>query len=125
MHNQRTCIQCVNGVICIQCSDYRLMTAYLLLLVNCDKVMHARQDFDVSNAHTRRVSTLDKHQNRTKAYYFVTVIEHKVNTQSLILIHTKHKLKSSFFLGGYCTPYLKLACFVCFLKIINTFLKNP
>ena len=24
----------------------------------------------------------------------------------------------------YCTPNLKLACFVCYLKIINTFLKN-
>ena len=25
---------------------------------------------------------------------------------------------------GYCTPSLKLTCFVCFLKIINTFLEN-
>ena len=25
---------------------------------------------------------------------------------------------------GYCTPNLKLACFVCYLKIINTFSKN-
>ena len=27
-------------------------------------------------------------------------------------------------LRGYCTPNLKLAYFVCYLKIINTFLKN-
>ena len=27
-------------------------------------------------------------------------------------------------LSGYCTPYLKLACFVYYLKIINTFQKN-
>ena len=25
---------------------------------------------------------------------------------------------------GYCTPNLKLACFVCYLKIINTFSKK-
>ena len=27
-------------------------------------------------------------------------------------------------LRGYCTPKQKLACFVLYLKIINTFLKN-
>ena len=27
-------------------------------------------------------------------------------------------------LRGYCTPNLKLACFVCYLKFINTFLKK-
>ena len=27
------------------------------------------------------------------------------------------------YLGGYCTTDLKLACFVCYLKIINTFSK--
>ena len=27
-------------------------------------------------------------------------------------------------LRGYCTTILKLACFVCYLKIINTFLKS-
>ena len=27
-------------------------------------------------------------------------------------------------LRGYCTSYQKLACFVLYLKIINTFLKN-
>ena len=28
------------------------------------------------------------------------------------------------YLSGYCTPKLKLACFVCYLKIMTTFLKN-
>ena len=27
-------------------------------------------------------------------------------------------------LRGYCIPNLKLACFVCYLKIIDTFSKN-
>ena len=27
-------------------------------------------------------------------------------------------------LRGYCTPSLKLECFVCYFKIINTFAKN-
>ena len=42
---------------------YRLITAYLLLRVNLDKIMHARWDFDASSTQTRRVSALDKHQN--------------------------------------------------------------
>ena len=42
---------------------YRLLTAYLFLQVNCDKIMHVRWDFDASNAWTQRVSALDKHQN--------------------------------------------------------------
>ena len=36
--------------------NYRLITAYLLWQVKCDKIMHARWDFDASNARTRRVS---------------------------------------------------------------------
>ena len=31
---------------------------------------------------------------------------------------------TDFVLRGYCTSYLKLACFVLHLKIINTFMKN-
>ena len=42
---------------------YRLITAYLLLRGSCDKIMHARWNFDASSARTRRVSALDKHQN--------------------------------------------------------------
>ena len=48
---------------CLHHHIYRLITAYLLLQVNCDKIMHARWDFDASSAQTRRVSALDKHQN--------------------------------------------------------------
>ena len=66
---------------------YRLIhvTAYLLLRVNCDKIMHARWDFDASSAQTRRVSALDKHQNWS-ASAFVTILEHKVNTQLHVLM---------------------------------------
>ena len=39
---------------------------------------------------------------------------------SIVLIE-KHLLET---LRGYCTPNLKLACFVCYRKIINTVLKN-
>ena len=48
----------------------RLITAYLLLQVNLDKIMHARWDFDVSSAWTRRVSALDKHQNWSASVLF-------------------------------------------------------
>ena len=50
--------------------DYRLMTAYLFLRVNCDKIMHARWDFDASSARTRRVSVLDKYQNWSASELF-------------------------------------------------------
>ena len=30
----------------------------------------------------------------------------------------------SFTLRGYCTPNLKLSCFVCYLKVINTFFEK-
>ena len=49
---------------------YRLITAYLLLRVNLDKIMHARWDFDGSSARTRRVSALDKHQNWSASALF-------------------------------------------------------
>ena len=40
--------------------------------------------------------------------------------------HTKINvmLKIEIITGVYCTPNLKLACFMCYLKIINTFSKN-
>ena len=47
---------------------YRLITASLLLRVNCDKIMHVRWDFDASCARTQRVSTLDKHQNWSERF---------------------------------------------------------
>ena len=42
---------------------YGLITAYLLLRVSLDKIMHAGCDFDASSARTRRVSAFDKHQS--------------------------------------------------------------
>ena len=50
--------------------NYRLITAYLLLRVNLDKIMHAHWDFDASSARTRRVSALDKHQNWSASALF-------------------------------------------------------
>ena len=63
---------------------YRFITAYLLLRVNCDKIMHARWDFDESIARTRRVSAFDKHENWRERAFFVTILEHEVNKQLLI-----------------------------------------
>ena len=50
--------------------DYRLITVYLLLRVNCDTMMHGCWDFDASSAWTRRVSALDKHQNWSASALF-------------------------------------------------------
>ena len=63
-------------------NNYRLLTAYLLLRVNFDKIMH--WDFDASSAQIWRVSALGKHQIEAKVHYFVTILKHKVNTQLLI-----------------------------------------
>ena len=49
---------------------YRLISAYLLLQVNCDKIMHARWDFDVTSARTQRMSALDNHQNWSTSALF-------------------------------------------------------
>ena len=38
--------------------NYRLITANLILRVNCDKIMHARWDFEVSDTWTKRVKAL-------------------------------------------------------------------
>ena len=54
----------------VRCCIYRLITAYLLLRVNCDKIMYGRWDFDASSAQTRRVSALDKHQNWSASALF-------------------------------------------------------
>ena len=72
----------------VQKDNYRLITAYLLLRVNYDKIMHARWDFDVSSARTRRVSELDKHQKWSASVLFC----HNSGAQSkyavVNLIHT-------------------------------------
>ena len=70
---------------------YRLMTAYLLLRVNLDKIMHARWDFDASSARTRRVSALDKHQNWSASALFCLNSRAQSEYAVVNLIHTRRK----------------------------------
>ena len=49
-HNVLLCFKVIHPLR----NNYRLITAYLLLRVNCDKIMHACWDFDVSNTQTQR-----------------------------------------------------------------------
>ena len=76
-----------------------------------------------------RVQILDSQQScfhfLLKAYVQYSCERVKKNT------HTQHltfnfwdTLQTCMALRGYCTPDQKLACFVLYLKIINTFLKN-
>ena len=76
--------------------NYRLITAYLLLRVNLDKIMHARWDFDASSARTRRVSALDKHQNWSASALFCLNFRAQSKYAVVNLIHTRRK--QSFFL---------------------------
>ena len=54
----------------------RLITAYLLLRVNCDKIMHACWDFYASSAQTWRLNALpmplDKHQSWSESNWCTT-----------------------------------------------------
>ena len=70
---------------------YRLITAYLLLRVNLDKIMHARWDFDASSAWTRRVSALDKHQNWSASALFCLNSRAQSKYAVVNLIHTWRK----------------------------------
>ena len=70
---------------------YRLITAYLLLRVNLDKIMHARWDFDASSARTRRVSALDKHQNWSASALFCLNSRAQSKYAVVNLIHTRRK----------------------------------
>ena len=71
--------------------NYRLTTAYLLLRVNVDKIMHARWDFDASSARTRRVSALDKHQNWSASALFCLNSRAQSKYAVVNLIHTRRK----------------------------------
>ena len=71
--------------------NYRLITAYLLLRVNLDKIMHARWDFDASSAQTRRVSALDKHQNWSPSALFCRNSRAQSKYAVVNLIHTRRK----------------------------------
>ena len=71
--------------------NYRLITAYLLLRVNLDKIMHARWDFDASSARTRRVSALDKHQNWSSSALFCLNSRAQRKYAVVNLIHIRRK----------------------------------
>ena len=68
---------------------YRLITAYLLLRVNLDKIMHAGWDFDASSARNRRVSALDKHQNWSASALFCLNSWAQSKYAVVNLIHTR------------------------------------
>ena len=72
-------------------NTYRLITAYLLLRVNLDKIMYARWDFDASSARTRRVSALDKHQNWSASALFCLNSQAQSKYAVVNLIHTRRK----------------------------------
>ena len=76
---------------CTLMYNYRLITAYLLLRVNLDKIMHARWDFDASSARTRRVSALDKHQNWSPSALFCLNSRAQSKYAVVNLIHTRRK----------------------------------
>ena len=69
--------------------NYRLITAYLLLRVNLDKIMQARWGFDASSARTRRVSALDKHQNWSTCALFCLNSRAQSKYAVVNLIHTR------------------------------------
>ena len=70
-----------------------LITAFLRLWVNCDKIMHPHWDFDVSNARTLRVSALDKHQNWFKSALFCHNFWAQGKYAVINLIHTWREKK--------------------------------
>ena len=70
---------------------YRLITAYLLLRVNLDKIMHTCWDFDASSAWTQRVSALDKHQNWSASALFCLNSRAQSKYAVVNRIHTRHK----------------------------------
>ena len=74
--------------------NYRLITAYLLLRVNLDKIMHARWNFDVSSARTRRVSALDRRQNWSASALFClnSHAQRKYAVLVNLIIHDVNKL---------------------------------
>ena len=81
-------------------NSYRLITAYLLLRVNLDKIMHARWDFDASSARTRRVSALDKHQNWSASALFCLNSRAQSKYAVVNLIHTRRKQTFLSFIMG-------------------------
>ena len=50
---------------------YKLITVYLLLQENLDKIMHARWDFDVSSARKQKVNAWTSIKIEAQVHYFV------------------------------------------------------
>ena len=92
--------------------NYRLITAYLLLQVNYDKIMNARWDFDTSSARTRRVSALDKHQNWSASALFCHNSCAESKYAVVNLIHTRHVKLVSLYMW-------KIRHFIKFKKLSN------
>ena len=55
-------------------------------------------------------------------FHIKTIIQNVKSVDNIYFSCTFYQQK--YVLRGYCTSYQKLACFVLYLKIINTFLKN-
>ena len=96
--NQSMCIWFVTQIAAMlhsstemKCVIYRLITAYSLLRVNLDKIMHARWNFDASSARTQRVSALDKHQNWSASALFCLNSRAQSKYAVVNLIHTRRK----------------------------------
>ena len=79
-------------------SNYRLITAYSLLRVNLDKIMHVRWDFDASSAQTRRMNALDKHQKLSACVLFCLNSRAQSKYTVIYLTHTGHKRTYYFFI---------------------------
>ena len=88
--------------------NYRLITAYLLLRVNLDKIMHARWDFYASSARTRRVSALDKHQNWRASALFCLNSRAQSKYAVVNLIHTRRKQTFLSFIMWWIRHFSKL-----------------
>ena len=94
VYKDRKCVKQSRGIMFTLISrvfNYRLITAYLLLRVNLDKIMHALWDFDASSARTRRVSALDKHQNWSASELFCLNSQAQSKYAVVNLIHTRRK----------------------------------
>ena len=89
---------------------YRLITAFLLIRVNCDKIIHACWDFDASSAWTRGVSALDKHQNWSNSALFCHNSRAESKYAVINLIHTQHINKLIVFFIYYVINEFYILC---------------
>ena len=81
----------VNFQIIYKFVNYELITAYLPLRVNLDKIMHLCWDFDASSTQIGNVSALDKHQSRSASTLSCLNSRAQSKNKVINLIHTWHK----------------------------------